>query len=368
MVGIIGDNGAGKSTLLKLMARIIEPTSGRIQTRGRLGALLEIGAGFHPDLTGRENVYLNGAFLGLSRHKMRRLFDEIVAFSEMERFIDVQVKHYSSGMYMRLGFSVAIHLEPQILLVDEVLAVGDQAFRLRCLDKISEMKRQGVTILLVTHDLGSVRTMCDRAIWLDLGQVRAEGTVEQVIDDYMVQVLDSDQETLQISEAKTLAASPDRWGTKDVEIVHVEFLDGQGQARRAFRTGQTLVARLHYRAHRPVDRPLFGIALHHASGFHLSGPNTGTSEYEIGTVSGEGHIDFAIPSLSLLEGTYLFSAAIYDQDGVHPYDHHSMAYTLRVTGPKGLPQERGVVQLQGAWNLSESPATPDGTRSEDPTA
>ena len=366
MVGIIGDNGAGKSTLLKLMARIIEPTSGQIQTHGRLGALLEIGAGFHPELTGRENVYLNGAFLGLSRSQMRRLFDEIVAFSEMERFIDVQVKHYSSGMYMRLGFSVAIHLEPQILLVDEVLAVGDQAFRLRCLDRISEMKRQGVTILLVTHDLRSVRAMCDRAIWLDLGQVQAAGTVEQVIEEYMIQVLDSDQETLLSSEAKTRTASPARWGTRDVEIVDVEFLDDQGRARRTFKTGQTFIARLHYRTDRSVDHPLFGVAFHHSSGFHLSGPNTGSSEYQIGTVSGEGYIDFAVPSLSLLEGTYLFSAAVYDQDGIHPYDHHSMAYTLRVTRREAIPEEHGVVRIQGTWNLCESPATPAGMILEEP--
>ena len=164
MVGIVGDNGAGKSTLLKLISHIIEPTSGHIEVNGRVSALLELGAGFHPDLTGRENIYLNGSILGFSRTEVDHIYDDILEFSELERFIDVPVKHYSSGMYMRLGFSIAIHVRPDILLVDEILAVGDQAFQLRCLDKINEMRRRGITIILVTHDLDTVREMVGRAL------------------------------------------------------------------------------------------------------------------------------------------------------------------------------------------------------------
>ena len=191
MVGIIGPNGAGKSTILKLISRIIEPTSGRLEVNGRLGALLELGAGFHPDLTGRENVYLNGAFLGFTKADMDRIFDSIVAFSEMEQFIDIPVKHYSSGMYMRLGFSIAIHLQPELLLVDEVLAVGDRSFQLRCLDRVQQMKRQGVTIMLVSHDLTQIRKLYDRAIWIDDGQVQAEGPVEPVLSQYTAHALDA---------------------------------------------------------------------------------------------------------------------------------------------------------------------------------
>ncbi|MGD9048430.1 MAG: ABC transporter ATP-binding protein, partial [Anaerolineae bacterium] len=189
MVGIVGENGAGKSTLLKLISRIINPTSGQIELEGRVAALLELGAGFHPDLTGRENVFLNGSILGFSKSEMIRIFDDIVGFSELERFVDVPIKHYSSGMRMRLGFSVAIHLQPNILLVDEVLAVGDQAFQHRCLDRINEMKQQGITIILVTHNLKEVQRMCDRAIWLDDGQIRVQGDVLDVIDRYVSHAL-----------------------------------------------------------------------------------------------------------------------------------------------------------------------------------
>ncbi|MBN1134947.1 MAG: ABC transporter ATP-binding protein, partial [Anaerolineae bacterium] len=216
MVGIIGPNGAGKSTVLKLATRIIEPSAGRISVNGRVSALLELGAGFHPDLTGRENVYLNGSILGFSRAEMDCIFDEIVDFAEMDRFIDVPVKHYSSGMYMRLAFAIAINVRPDILLVDEVLAVGDQAFQARCLDRISEMKRRGVTIVLVTHDLDAVRSLCDRAIWLDEGKIQAEGTVDLVVEKYLNQVHMEDEQILLQAEA---ARSPGVEGSKPAQAI-----------------------------------------------------------------------------------------------------------------------------------------------------
>ena len=284
MVGIVGDNGAGKSTLLKLMSRIIEPSSGKITVNGRVSALLELGAGFHPDLTGRENIYLNGSILGFSRAEMDRILDDIIDFSELERFIDMPVKHYSSGMYMRLGFSIAIHVHPDILLVDEVLAVGDQSFQLRCLDRIHEMKRRGITIVLVTHDLDTVRQLCTRAIWLEDGQVRVDGDVQQVIEQYEEQVLLSDGQSLHRAEvarrgeepasAQTAArhgvaapvhtqtgrvdeAAPSgepawRWGSREAEITAVEFLDDQGRERRSFRTGETFVVRIHFKTNQRI--------------------------------------------------------------------------------------------------------------------
>ncbi|MBL7184675.1 MAG: ABC transporter ATP-binding protein, partial [Anaerolineae bacterium] len=184
-LGLIGPNGSGKSTVLKLITRILEPTSGQVVVQGRVSALIELGAGFHPDLTGRENVYLNGSLLGFGRNEMKGKFDSIVEFSELEKFIDVPIKHYSSGMHMRLGFAVAIHVDPDILLIDEILAVGDQAFQNKCLGKIGELKSQGVTILFVSHDLEAVRNLCPSAIWLENGVIQESGTTDRVIDSYL---------------------------------------------------------------------------------------------------------------------------------------------------------------------------------------
>ena len=376
MVGIIGPNGAGKSTVLKLITRIIEPTSGQIKVNGRVGALLELGAGFHPDLTGRENVYLNGSILGFSRAEMDRIFDDIVSFSEMSRFIDVPVKHYSSGMYMRLGFSVAMHLQPELLLVDEILAVGDQAFQLRCLDRINDMKRQKVTILLVSHSLDKVQEMCDRAIWLDEGTIQAEGPVDHVLESYMARVAATDRQALQRAEALhrtsatvSPAAGPPpkkvraarqkaawRWGSGQAEIVRVQLLDGQGKEQRTFGTGETLVARIHYSAHERIEHPQFGVALHRADGFHITGPNTVASDYDIEAIEGDGYIDFVIPQLPLYEGAFLFSAAIYDHEGTQAYDHHHQAYTFRVPPDFQGPKRYGTIHIPYRWELGESSA------------
>ncbi|MBP8863078.1 MAG: ABC transporter ATP-binding protein, partial [Anaerolineae bacterium] len=224
-VGLIGPNGVGKSTALKLVSRILEPTSGHIEVHGRVGALLELGAGFHPDLTGRENVYLNASMMGLSRQEVDRRFDEIVAFSELEPFIDVPVKHYSSGMYVRLGFAVAVHTDPEILLVDEVLAVGDAAFQRKCYDRIDQLRANGVTLLFVSHSAETVRSLCKRALWLDAGTLVADGTAESVVQQYTVHSWEAEEGKL---------PSPDnvkRWGTGRVQITRVELLDGAGKER-----------------------------------------------------------------------------------------------------------------------------------------
>jgi ABC-type polysaccharide/polyol phosphate transport system ATPase subunit len=358
MVGIVGENGAGKSTLLKLLSRIINPTSGQIELDGRLAALLELGSGFHPDLTGRENVYLNGSILGFSKPEMDRIFDDILGFSELERFVDVPIKHYSSGMRMRLGFSVAIHLQPDILLVDEVLAVGDQAFQLRCLDRINEMKRQGVTIILVSHSLDKVREMCDRAIWLAEGQIQAAGPTELVLEHYMTRVLERDGQALRDSESVRETGPAQRgdktswrWGSREAEIVRVQLLDNQGRERRSFETGETLVARMHYLAHQQIERPLFGVALHRADGVQINGPNTGFSDFPIEAIRGDGYVEYVIPRLPLLEGAFLFSAAIYDNTAQHAYDHHHMAYTFRVIQNPLIQERYGMVHIPCQWRL-----------------
>jgi len=382
MVGIVGDNGAGKSTLLKLVSRIIEPTNGYIKVSGRVSALLELGAGFHPDLTGRENIYLNGSILGFNKEKMGQIFGDILDFSELGRFIDMPVKHYSSGMYMRLGFSIAIHVEPEILLVDEVLAVGDQAFQLRCLDKISEMKRQGVTIILVTHSLKQVREMCDRAIWLDGGKVEASGPVEHVLEQYLTRVFTEDQEGILADEsarqqttteirtdggAPAVAGAAWRWGSREAEITDVRVLDAGGHEQRAFRTGERFVVRMHFDAHQRVEKPQFGIALYHTKGFHISGPNTVFAGLDIEAIEGQGYIDYVIESLPLLPDTYLLSVSLYDHEGSHAYDHHHQAYTFRVRPDEADGERYGTLFIPSTWHtgptgfLSDSLGEDNGT-------
>jgi lipopolysaccharide transport system ATP-binding protein len=365
MIGIVGDNGAGKSTLLKLLSRIVEPTSGQIELNGRVGALLELGTGFHPDLTGRENVYLNGSILGFKKAEMTRIFDDIVSFSELERFIDVPVKHYSSGMYMRLGFSVAIHLQPDILLVDEVLAVGDQAFQARCLDRINEMKRRGVTIILVTHNLREVQRMCDRAIWLDQGQIQAQGDVLDVIERYVSHVLMSEkrggkgsapqasQERLQDPEGRSQPKRKTSWraGSREAEIVRVQLLDGQEKEKRTFHTGETLIARMHFQAHQRIEHPIFGIAIHHEDGFHIYGPNTGLAKYPIEAIEGTGYMDFVIPDLPLLQGTFLLTAAILPSRGKGAYDYHHQVHSFRIAASARTRKEHGTVHIPSHWRL-----------------
>lgn len=224
MVGLIGPNGAGKSTALKLISRIIDPTSGRIQMNGRVGALLELGTGFHPDLTGRENIYLNGAILGLNRAQIRSNLVEIISFAELERFIDVPVRHYSSGMYVRLGFSVAVHTCLDILLVDEVLAVGDTAFQRKRIGRIGLLRRGGVTILFVSHDQGSIRRLCQRVIWLDKGKIIADGTPETLVRQYAWRYSEDSAVAVQASQSQ-------RWGCGDVRIEEARLLDAEGNPR-----------------------------------------------------------------------------------------------------------------------------------------
>ena len=344
-LGIIGPNGSGKSTVLKLISRILEPTSGKITVDGRVSALLELGAGFHPDLTGRENIYLNGSLLGLSRREMDAQFDRIVEFAELERFIDMPVKHYSTGMTMRLGFAVAIHVQPEILLVDEVLAVGDQSFQARCLDKISELRSQGVTILFVSHNLEAVRDLCDQTLWLEGGRLQAHGPTEQVIDLYLEWVTAGEEARLTAQHGEGVG---ERWGSGEVEIVDVRFLDRDGRERHVFRTGEPMVACIRYVAHRRIENPVFGVAIHRSDGLHVNGPNTKFAGYPIEFVEGEGEIRYIIESLPLLEGTYQFSATCYDYACVHPYDHHHRMYTFRVQRGE-VREEFGVFYIPSRW-------------------
>jgi ABC-2 type transport system ATP-binding protein len=291
-VGLLGANGSGKTTLLKIIGGILRPTEGRVVTRGRIAALLELGAGFHPELTGRENVYLNASILGLSKKETDRHFDDIVAFAELEEFIDNQVKFYSSGMFVRLGFAVAVHVDPQILLVDEVLAVGDEAFQRKCVNRVREFQQEGRTIVFVTHAVPLVQRICDRAILLDHGRVRASGDVDGVIKEFrlaMVRVAETPSEGT---------------GTKEAEIAAIQLLDGQGHPTSVVAPGEPLTVQVEYETHRLIDNPVVSLILYDANNQLVYETTNNVLGVPAGPVDGKRRVTFHIRSLALLEGQY----------------------------------------------------------------
>jgi ABC-type polysaccharide/polyol phosphate transport system ATPase subunit len=345
--GLIGENGSGKSTLMKCMARILRPDSGSLAVRGKVSALLELGAGFHPELSGRENVYLNGSILGISQRELNRKFDEIVDYAGIGDFIDQPVKNYSSGMYVRLGFSVAINVDPDVLLVDEVLAVGDEAFQRKCGEKFAELREQGKTIVLVSHSMVAVHNLCDKVAWLDHGQVKMLDSARKVVDEY--------QGTVQVDRTVD-AEGGNRWGSGEGRIEVVELLDGNGAPLTKPRTGEAVIVRLHFELSTPIEDPVFGISIQTLEGTHVSGPNTRDTRYELGRLDGHGHVDLLIDRLLLVPGTYDLSAALYDHTVQHPYDvrHHILRFHVE----PGEPRETfGVVSLGGRWQLGDSART-----------
>jgi ABC-type polysaccharide/polyol phosphate transport system ATPase subunit len=353
MVGIVGSNGSGKSTLLKVIGGILKPTTGTIGVTGRVSALIELGAGFHPEFTGRENVYVNGVLLGLGRAEIRERFDDIVAFAGLEAFIDNPVKTYSSGMYMRLGFAIAVTVDPDILLIDEVLAVGDEAFQHKCVGKIQEFKARGKTILLVTHDLGSVERLCDEAVWLHGGRLMAHGPTREVIDRYLGQVASEEARALgaehRQAEAEA-AAGHQRWGSREVEITRVRVLDRAGAERYLYDTGEPCTVQLGFRAPRPVEDPVFGIGIFRKDGVCCYGTNTAIDGFHLGKLDGEGEVAMAIEALDLVEGEYLLDVAVHARDG-HPYDYHSRLYALAV---RSRVKDTGVARLAHTWRLPDT--------------
>lgn len=344
-LGLIGRNGSGKSTVLKLIARILRPTQGQVMVRGRVSALLELGAGFHPDLTGRENIFLNASVLGLQAADVRRHYDEIVEFSELGEFINMPVKHYSSGMYMRLGFSVAVHVNPNILIIDEILAVGDQAFRMKCVDRIHALKNQGVTIILISHEIETVRRLCSDLIWLEHGEVRAAGATESVASEY--KHFSDERIGAQMAHQDGTQAFR-RWGTREVEITAVRILNAAGNEQTIFRTGDAITLEMSYEAHRPVPEPEFGLAIFRQDGVHLNGPNSRLAGLETGVVSGRGVVRYRIDSLPLLPALYQVTMAIYSSRSPEAYDHHDRAYSFRVIGG-GNTEIDGLLELPATW-------------------
>ena len=358
--GIVGRNGSGKSTMLKLIAGIGKPTAGNVRVQGRVSALIELGAGFHPEISGRENVYINGLMLGLSRREIADRFDDIVRFAELDEFIDAPVKTYSSGMYMRLGFAVAINVDPDVLLVDEVLAVGDEAFTHKCLDKFADFRRRGRTVLLVTHSLDLVTRFCDEALWLDSGVVKVQGDPKRVVDAYLMDVAVS--ENLQLAEAAPTVEipSPDteptdmfkaaegRWGSREAEITAVEMIGASGLPAHLFKSGERVDIRLHVRANQRVSDFAFGVGIFNADGICCYGTNTHIEGGSASELSGEGMVVLTIDSLNLIEGTYKLDVAVHRQNGV-PYDYHRLLYTFRV---KSARKDVGIFRPPHHWSFS----------------
>jgi len=355
--GILGRNGSGKSTLLKILASVYTANKGSVEIDGLVSPFLELGIGFNPELSGRDNIYLNATVLGLCEKEIDAKFDSIVAFSELERFIDQKIKNYSSGMQVRLAFSVAIHANREILLMDEVLAVGDSNFQSKCLREFARYKEMGKTVILVTHDIGTVQRYCDRAMLLRNGEVVKIGTAEEVGNEYIYQNM-SDEEKRIVDEQKSVdkktihtageSNMPEEGKINKVaEITGVEFLDKDGKVKNVFETGEDIVARIHYNARKRIEKPVFGVAIYTQDGVHLSGPNTRDSGFVIDSIDGTGYIDFCIGRNRFFTGRILFTVAIYDRECITPFDFKDKAYNFNVISKE--KNQNGSVKLDISW-------------------
>jgi len=317
--GIVGRNGSGKSTMLKIISGILKPTSGTVAVHGRIAALIELGAGFHPEITGRENVYINGIMLGLSRREIDARFDRIVEFAGIGEFLDQPVKTYSSGMYVRLGFAVAVHVDPDILLIDEVLSVGDEEFSQKCVAKIQEMKYRGVTLIFVTHQLDQVRNLCDRALWLDHGEAAAIGDPTRVVDGYLQKVSGTQAAPTPAPEVeeKKLEDAPEeeRWGSGEVILRHVALTDDKGRELVALGAGTPVTIEMDVEVRAPQTDFVFGIGIYHADGTCVYGTNTDLEGLAPQKLDANGRMRFVMQSLDLVAGAYRIDAAVHTRNG-----------------------------------------------------
>jgi len=342
-IGLVGRNGSGKTTLLRLLSGIFKPTSGLVSVGGRVGSLLELGAGFHPDFTGRENVYLNGSIHGLSRTRIREAMDEIVAFAELERFIDLPVRTYSSGMFMRLGFSVAAHIQADVLLLDEVFAVGDEDYQRKCFGKIAEFKRRGGTIVFVSHDARAVERLCDRAVLLREGRVAFDGPAREAIAHYRRLLAEE-------RSPDELTGGLREWGTGEAVIRAARLLDSEGDERRQFVSGETFVVEFVVAAEPEVEPPLLSLELRDNDGVVVAGLTQATAELGWSGRGGEHTLRFEVDRLPLAEGRFHLRTTLVGSDGerlLHTLDDAASFLVF----PAGT--ESGTVLLSGRWSMEE---------------
>ncbi len=333
--GIIGENGCGKSTLLKVLAGVLVPDNGSVVMNGNVAPFLELGIGFQPELTAIENVYLYGAIMGINRKEMDMNLDSIFKFAELERFKDTKLKNLSSGMYARLAFATAISTDPDVLLIDEVLSVGDRAFQSKCYDKINEYKQRGKTIVFVSHAMPAVEQICDRCLFLHSGAIVSEGQTECVISDYLnfinkketERILSEYQDTQKSIEKRQIDQSVRR-DSKETRITDIKFFNNSGESY-IFQTGNKFVAKIKYTTKVQIQDPVFGVAIY-KDDINITGPNTKFCQMDTGLIEGDGEIELIIDDLPLLDGSYRFSAAIYDHSCQHPYDHQHCASEFKV--------------------------------------
>ena len=360
MVGVIGPNGAGKSTLLQLIGSVGRPDEGRVTVHGRIGALLDLGAGFHPDLTGRENVFINGVISGLTRHEVAQRFDSIVDFAELEAFIDNPLRTYSTGMQMRLGFAVAAYMEPEILLIDEVLAVGDLAFQRKCLDRIARFKAEGCTIILVSHDIASIRQLCDEALWLRQGELVAYGPSDVVAGQYVTEMTAETRRrtpamrpTRRTSTGAELRVNENRFGSMEIEIVAVRLLGPAGLSITELDSGDPLRVEIEYMAPEPICSPIFGVTVSRADGLVCYDTSTEAAGLHLPIVQGRGRISLQFERLDLIGDQYFVDVGIYEREWTYAYDYHWHVYPLLVRPTRG---EKGVLRPPNRWAVGSVPS------------
>jgi ABC-type polysaccharide/polyol phosphate transport system ATPase subunit len=345
-LGIIGENGSGKSTLLKLIAGIIRPDAGKVHAEGRLAALLELGAGFHPEYSGRENIYLNGALLGLPRRYIDSVYDDIIEFAgeQIKQFIDSPVKTYSSGMYARIGFSIAVHLDPDILVVDEILAVGDEAFQRRCYDRIAQLKAQGRTLVLVSHALESIRELCTECVWIEHGRVRQKGRAEKVISEYLTEVNARETQVMRGEAEEVHRKVPS--GREGVGVSRVVF-NGSDGAAQVFETGDPFEVGIEYHAPRPLKGARFTLEFLREDGVLAFSSVTDDEEMSGAVLPAQGVVRFRVDRLPLLEGLFRAGVTITDIETEEPYTVLEAAFPFRVRNIK--MKERGVALIGHEW-------------------
>ncbi len=353
--GVIGENGSGKSTLLKVITGIAKPTSGSVSVEGKISALIELGAGFHPEISGRENIFINGIMLGLSKKEITEKFDAIVRFAELEEFIDAPVKTYSSGMHMRLGFSIAINVNPDVLLIDEVLAVGDASFVPKCLDRIDDFRRRKKTILFVSHDLSTVEKICDRVIWLKHGKIQTMGEPKRVVDAYLQDIAEKQEEEFERrqqevdkEESFEEERRENRWGKREIEIKKVRLKDMEGQEKHVYSPDEGMVIEMDISAYSQIKDFVFGIGIFNPKGICCYGTNTQLEEFAAQSIEGEGRVVCRIEKIGLINGTYYLDVAVHKKDG-YPYDYHRNLDSFLVSSPR---KDVGISRPEHSWEFS----------------
>ncbi|MCL4121433.1 UNVERIFIED_CONTAM: hypothetical protein GTU68_051089 [Idotea baltica] len=352
-VGVIGRNGSGKSSLLKLITGIYKPDKGSVSINGKVAALIELGAGFHPDFTGRENLHLGGIIHGLTKEEIDQRFDKIVKFAELEDVIDDPVRTYSSGMFMRLGFSLAVHTDPDVLLIDEVLAVGDEAFIHKCKDKVSALRKEGKTLLIVSHDLAAVERWSDEVLWLHNGKVKDRGSPRRVIDHYR-EFLEKQEEKELVEEREEMQeeqvqeeTDQERWGSREVEIINVSLKDKDNNEHLIFHPDQEVVVEFDFKFNEETEDVVFGVGINKSDGLVVFGTNTDIEKVELPNILKSKKVKFTIKRLSLLEGEYFLDIAVHRKDG-YPYDYHKSAVKFKVRN--NFPQV-GVLLPEHEWEV-----------------